>query len=160
MHVNPTPRTGGPGVRSGTAFYSSIARSLTVPGVGYRSTSTPTTSNQRCAWDASSCCTASTRRWVLRDVKRRGMRPPVVAVGDSALGFWAAVRDVWPNTREQRDWFHKLGNILDMLPKAAPAPREGGAPRGDVRRDPRAGARGGHTVRRRVRPQVPEGGED
>jgi transposase-like protein len=45
------------------------------------------------------------------------MRPPVVAVGDGALGFWAAVRDVWPKTREQRDWFHKLGNILDKLPK-------------------------------------------
>jgi len=45
------------------------------------------------------------------------MKPPVVAVGDGALGFWAAVRDVWPKTREQRDWFHKLGNILDKLPK-------------------------------------------
>ena len=54
---------------------------------------------------------------VLRDLKRRGMRPPVVAVGDGALGFWAAVRDVWPKAREQRDWFHKLGNILDKLPK-------------------------------------------
>src|SRR5262245_33284543 len=52
-----------------------------------------------------------------RGLKRRGMRPPVVAVGDGALGFWAAVRDVWPETREQRDWFHKLGNILDKLPK-------------------------------------------
>jgi len=54
---------------------------------------------------------------VLRDLKRRGMRQPVVAIGDGALGFWAAVRDVWPKTREQRDWFHKLGNILDKLPK-------------------------------------------
>src|SRR2546428_8682655 len=45
------------------------------------------------------------------------MHPPVVAVGDGALGFWAAVRDVWPKTREQRDWFHKLGNILDRLRK-------------------------------------------
>ena len=54
---------------------------------------------------------------MLRDLKRRGMRPPVVAVGDGALGFWAAVRDVWPKTREQRDWLHKLGNILDNLPK-------------------------------------------
>ena len=54
---------------------------------------------------------------VLRDLKRRGMRPPVVAVGDGALGFWAALRDVWPKTHEQRDWFHKLGNILDKLPK-------------------------------------------
>jgi transposase-like protein len=54
---------------------------------------------------------------VLRDLKRRGMRAPVIAVGDGALGFWAAVRDVWPKTRAQRDWFHKLGNILDKLPK-------------------------------------------
>jgi len=54
---------------------------------------------------------------VLRELKRRGMRAPVVAVGDSALGFWAAVRDVWPKTRTQRDWVHKLGNILDKLPR-------------------------------------------
>jgi transposase-like protein len=45
------------------------------------------------------------------------MRAPVVAVGDGALGFWAAVRDVWPKTRAQRDWVHKLGNILDKLPR-------------------------------------------
>jgi putative transposase len=60
---------------------------------------------------------AESWKTVLRDLKRRGMRPPLVAVGDGALGFWAAVRDVWPKTREQRDWFHKLGNILDKLPK-------------------------------------------
>jgi Transposase, Mutator family len=45
------------------------------------------------------------------------MHPRLVAVGDGALGFWAAVRDVWPKTRERRDWFHKFGNILDKLPK-------------------------------------------
>jgi transposase-like protein len=60
---------------------------------------------------------AESWKTVLRDLKRRGMRPAVLAVGDGALGFWAAVRDVWPKTREQRDWFHKLGNILDKLPK-------------------------------------------
>lgn len=54
---------------------------------------------------------------LLRDLKRRGMTPPVVAVGDGALGFWRALRDVWPETRSQRCWFHKLGNILDKLPK-------------------------------------------
>src|SRR5262249_4139293 len=54
---------------------------------------------------------------VLRDLKHRGMSAPVFAVGDGARGFWAAVRDAWPKTREQRDWFHKLGNILDKLPK-------------------------------------------
>jgi transposase-like protein len=45
------------------------------------------------------------------------MRAPVLAIGDGALGFWAAVRDVWPETREQRDWCHKLANVLDKLPK-------------------------------------------
>ena len=61
----------------------------------------------------------STESWkeLLRDLKRRGMNAPVVAVGDGALGFWAAVRDVWPTTREQRCWFHKMGNVLDKLPK-------------------------------------------
>jgi transposase-like protein len=60
---------------------------------------------------------AESWKTVLRDLKRRGMRAPVVAVGDGALGFWAAVRDVWPKTRPQRDWVHKLGNILDKLPR-------------------------------------------
>jgi transposase-like protein len=63
----------------------------------------------------------STDSWadLLRDLKRRGMRAPVVAVGDGALGFWAALRDVWPQTREQRDWVHKVANVLDALPKSA-----------------------------------------
>jgi len=42
----------------------------------------------------------------------------VLAVGDGALGFWAAIRDVWPETRWQRDWVHKTGNVLDFLPAA------------------------------------------
>ncbi len=53
---------------------------------------------------------------VLRDLKRRGMKAPVVAIGDGALGFWAAVRAVWPATRQARDWCHKLANVLDKLP--------------------------------------------
>jgi putative transposase len=61
----------------------------------------------------------STESWssVLRGLARRGMRSPVVAVGDAALGFWAAVREVWPETREQRCWVHRLANVLDKLPK-------------------------------------------
>ena len=61
----------------------------------------------------------STDSWatVLRDLKRRGLCAPVVAVGDSALGFWAAVGAVWPETREQRCWVHRLVNVLDKLPK-------------------------------------------
>jgi putative transposase len=39
------------------------------------------------------------------------------AVGDAALGFWAAVAEVWPQTREQRCWVHRLANVLDKLPK-------------------------------------------
>ncbi len=62
----------------------------------------------------------STESWasVLRDLKRRGMEAPVVAVGDGALGFWAAVRDVWPETKESLCWVHKIANVLDKLPKS------------------------------------------
>lgn len=61
----------------------------------------------------------STESWatLLRGLKRRGMKAPEVAVGDGALGFWAAVREVWPETREQRCWVHKLVNVLDKLPR-------------------------------------------
>ena len=54
---------------------------------------------------------------VLRDLKRRGLRAPVLAVGDGALGFWAAVREVWPETAEQRCWVHRIANVLDKLPR-------------------------------------------
>ncbi len=61
----------------------------------------------------------STESWagVLRDLKDRGMTAPMVAVGDGALGFWSALGDVFPATREQRCWVHKTANILDALPK-------------------------------------------
>ena len=61
----------------------------------------------------------STESWaaVLRGLKRRGMRAPVLAVGDGALGFWKVLRDVWPETREQRCWVHRIANVLDKLPK-------------------------------------------
>jgi transposase-like protein len=63
----------------------------------------------------------STESWadLLRDCKRRGMRAPVLAVGDGALGFWAALREVFPETKEQRCWFHKMANVLAALPKSA-----------------------------------------
>jgi putative transposase len=56
---------------------------------------------------------------LLRDCRRRGMTAPVLAVGDGALGFWKAVREVFPVTREQRCWFHKKANVLAGLPKSA-----------------------------------------
>jgi len=56
---------------------------------------------------------------LLRSCKRRGMQAPVLVAGDGALGFWAAVREVFPQTREQRCWFHKIANVLNALPKSA-----------------------------------------
>lgn len=56
---------------------------------------------------------------LMRDAARRGTRAPVLAVGDGALGFWRALREVFPETREQRCWVHKTANILDALPKSA-----------------------------------------
>jgi transposase-like protein len=62
----------------------------------------------------------STESWAefLRGLKKRGMRSPVLAVGDGALGFWGALRDVFPEARPQRDWVHKTANVLDALPKS------------------------------------------
>jgi transposase-like protein len=63
----------------------------------------------------------STESWadLLRSCRRRGMAAPVLAVGDGALGFWKAVREAFPATREQRCWFHKQANVLSCLPKSA-----------------------------------------
>jgi putative transposase len=63
----------------------------------------------------------SSESWadLLRDCKRRGMRAPVLAVGDGALGFWKALREVFPDTKEQRCWFHVQANVLAALPKSA-----------------------------------------
>jgi putative transposase len=61
----------------------------------------------------------STESWasLLRDLKRRGMPAPTLAVGDGNLGFWVALREVYPETQEQRCWKHKIANVLDKLPK-------------------------------------------
>jgi putative transposase len=65
----------------------------------------------------------STQSWaeLLRDCRRRGMRAPVVMVGDGALGLWRALEEVFPTTRHQRDWVHKVANVLGCLPKAVQA---------------------------------------
>jgi len=63
----------------------------------------------------------SKESWALgmRDLKHRGLKhAPAVAVGDGALGFWAALREEWPETEEQRCWKHKTCNVLDKLPKS------------------------------------------
>lgn len=61
----------------------------------------------------------STESWagLLRDLRARGLMAPVLASGDGALGFWAALRDVFPGTREQRCWVHVTANVLDALPR-------------------------------------------
>ncbi|WP_078894350.1 IS256 family transposase [Streptomyces sp. CT34] len=56
---------------------------------------------------------------LLRDCQRRGMRAPVLAVGDGALGFWKALAEVFPDARHQRCWVHKIANIANALPKSA-----------------------------------------
>jgi putative transposase len=63
----------------------------------------------------------SSESWadLLRSCRRRGMAAPVLAIGDGALGFWKAIRDVFPEAREQRCWWHKMANVLSALPKSA-----------------------------------------
>jgi putative transposase len=60
---------------------------------------------------------AESWKTLLRELKGRGLVAPVLAVGDGALGFWAAAREVWPETRTQGCWCHKLVNVLDKLPR-------------------------------------------
>jgi transposase-like protein len=58
-------------------------------------------------------------RVLLLDLKRRGLTiAPELAVADGALGFWKALGEVWPKTREQRCWVHKTANVLAKLPKS------------------------------------------
>ena len=60
-----------------------------------------------------------TQTWLdlLRSLRDRGLTGPNLAVGDGALGFWAALREVYPETIEQRCWVHKTANVLAVLPK-------------------------------------------
>ena len=63
----------------------------------------------------------SAQSWkeLLLDLKRRGLAmAPELAVADGALGFWKALPEVWPKTREQRCWVHKTANVLNKLPKS------------------------------------------
>ena len=66
---------------------------------------------------------AQSWRELLIDIKARGLAmAPEVAVGDGAMGFWKAMDEVFPGTRHQRCWFHKISNVLNKFPKSmAPA---------------------------------------
>jgi len=61
----------------------------------------------------------STQSWreVLLSLKNRGMNAPKLGIGDGAMGFWAALEEVFPETRQQRCWMHKTMNVLNCLPK-------------------------------------------
>jgi transposase-like protein len=62
---------------------------------------------------------ADSWRDLLKGLKKRGLTvPPELATGDGALGFWTALRDVFPTTREQRCWVHKTANVLGAMPKS------------------------------------------
>ncbi len=71
----------------------------------------------------------STESWadLLRDCARRGMRAPVLASGDGALGFWGALREDFPTTREQRCWFHyadlRVMPMWSLMPLRDTGPR-------------------------------------
>ncbi len=70
----------------------------------------------------------SSQSWreLLLDLQRRGLRKaPDLAVGDGALGFWNALREVFGETREQRCWVHKTGNVLNAMPKSLQAKAKG-----------------------------------
>ena len=63
----------------------------------------------------------SKQSWLelLLDLKNRGLTiPPTIAVADGAIGFWAALREAYPTTREQRCWVHKTANVINSMPKA------------------------------------------
>jgi len=101
----------------------------------------------------------STESWadLLRDCARRGMTAPVLAIGDGALGFWKAVREVFPATKEQRCWFHKQANVLAALPKSAhPAAIAAMKEIYNAEDIDKAQVRG-QSLRRRLRRQVPQG---
>ncbi len=65
-------------------------------------------------------------REVLIGLKARGLVAPKVAIGDGALGFWAAIDEVFPSTRTQRCWVHKMANVLNYLPRSVQAKAKAG----------------------------------
>ena len=61
----------------------------------------------------------STESWlkVLRDLRDRGLRAPLLLMADGGLPIWSATEQVWPQASHQRCWNHKILNVLDDLPK-------------------------------------------
>ena len=73
----------------------------------------------------------STQSWreVLLKLKSRGMNIPELAIGDGAMGFWAALEEIYPGTHQQRCWMHKTMNVLNCLPKSVSGESETGLAR-------------------------------
>jgi transposase-like protein len=65
----------------------------------------------------------STESWleVLRDLRDRGLEQPILIAADGNMGIWAAVDQIWPDSKQQRCWNHKIINVLDKIPKRAQA---------------------------------------
>jgi len=65
----------------------------------------------------------STQSWreVLLKLKSRGMTAPQLAIGNGAMGFWAALEEIYGETRQQRCWMHKTMNVLNCFPKSSQA---------------------------------------
>lgn len=84
---------------------------------------TPEGRKERLGFHVGTRESAQSWRELLIDIRARGLAiAPEVAVGDGALGFWKAVDEVFPGTRHQRCWFHKISNVLNKFPKSmAPA---------------------------------------
>ena len=72
--------------------------------------------------DRRRCGNPQTFAEVLLKLKR-GMNVPKLAIGDGAMGFWAALEEIYPETRQQRCWMHKVMNVLNCLPKSVQARR-------------------------------------
>ena len=104
----------------------------------------------------------STESWadLLRSCRRRGMTAPVLAVGDGALGFWKALREVFPATREQRCWFHVSSNVLAALPKSAHPGAKAALAEIYNAEDRDHALAGGQSVRGRLRRQVAQGSRE
>ncbi len=81
----------------------------------------------------------STQSWreVLLSLNNRGLTAPKLAIGDGAMGFWAALEEIFPTTRQQRCWMHKTGNVLNYLPKLSQPKAKKNATRHLASRDPR-----------------------
>src|SRR6266852_1102977 len=101
---------------------------------------------------------AESWKTLLRELKRRGLAAPVVAVGDGALGFWAATREVWPETREQVLLVSQARQRARQVAPTASAPRQARAPGDDVRRVPHRLRGCTLAFRSGVSGQVPQGG--